>query len=222
VVLRRFWRRRSPLLNLPSDGRTGWFEGLREGRFCGWTWTPSDPGRTHEVVLSTASAAVTVRADRFRADLQTAGLSEGCYGFSAPVSDLPGYGQGVRCTWADLDLPLPGGPWTRPISPGSTFQRGQVRLYVDPQPAGDRRLSGYSFDANDPLRRVRLAAECGGVLVSTTVASLFRKDEGEETGDGFHGFVLLLPRPLRLIGGGVGVIDLDRDLRLARLGARSV
>jgi hypothetical protein len=182
---------------------------------------PSDPGRTLDVVLAVSDRAVTVRADRFRADLQRAGLAEGCYGFSVAVADLPGYRAGVSCAWADLGLALPGSPWSSPASPGADFRRGTIRLRVDAPLLGDRRLTGFVFDASDPLLRIRLGAACGGGVSDEVVASLYRSLDADDAGDGFHGFSLSLPAPLRLLEAGVRLVDIGRDQVLAQLGPRS-
>jgi len=183
---------------------------------------PSDPARTLVVTLATREGgSVTLRADRFRADLQGAGLSEGCYGFAVAASDLPGYRLGVSCVWSDLGLPLPGSPWSSPASPGATFTRGQVRLHVDTPLPGDHRLAGYVFDGSEPHYRVRIGAVCDGNLKDTSVASLYRNLDAHEAGDGFHGFILSLPAPLRMLGSGVDLVDVGRDQILAHLGPRS-
>lgn len=182
---------------------------------------PSEPGRAFEVTLATSEASVTVRADRFRADLQRAGLSEGCYGFSVSTSELPLYRFGVTCTWTDLGLPLPGSPWSAPVSPGATFVRGKVRLRVDTPLLGDKRLTGYAFDIAQPLLRIRMGAVCAGEVRDTAVASLYRSQDADDIGDGYHGFILSLPAPLRMIEGGVRLVDVDRDEVLAQLGPKT-
>jgi hypothetical protein len=182
---------------------------------------PGDPGKALDVTLATSDNAVTVRADRFRADLQRAGLAEGCYGFSVAAADLPGYRVGVNCVWADLGLALPGSPWSAPVNPGKTFTHGKVRLRVDTPLSGDRRLTGYVFDAAEPLHRVKLGAICEGALRDAVVASLYRSLDGDEAGDGFHGFNLSLPAPLRMLAAGVQLVDVRRDEVLAQLGPRS-
>lgn len=207
---------------VPSDGRRGWFEGVREGRLCGWTHLPSDPNRVLDVILSSStSPTVTVRADYYRADLQAAGLADCYHGFSFPVEMLPGAQQFAECRWADLDAQLPGSPWT-PAHRKKRVQKGAIRLVLDSPPAGDPRLSGSVYDMRHPLRRVKIGAKWEGDSPVLTVASLYRNSAWGETDDGFHGFVLPLPAPLRMLSQGIVIFDADHRQTLARLGPRSL
>jgi hypothetical protein len=207
----------------PADGRVGWFEGVREGRLCGWAFVPGDTSRILEVTLtSSAGAMLTVRADRFRADLQAAGGGDGWHGFSAPTTALPGAESAASCTWSDLGLALPGSPWSAPRRPGRRYRAGSVTLLVDTPAAGDPRLTGYVRDRAHPLRRLTLAAVGPAGELATTIASLYRDDQGRPAGDGFHGFMLPLPTPPRLIEGFISIVDADHDRVLARLGSHSL
>jgi hypothetical protein len=96
-----------------------------------------------------------------------------------------------------------------------------VLLRFDPPLAGDPRLTGYAIDRRQPLRRVSLRAYDQGQQVAETVASLYRPDE-DLPGDGFHGFVLGLPAPLRMLAGRLAIIDGDGGRTLARLGPKSL
>jgi len=182
---------------------------------------PGDPGRVLAVTLTTPQSAVTVRADRYRGDLQKAGLADGCYGFAVAVDDLPGYRLGVKCTWNDLDLPLPGSPWRPPENPGATFVCGAVRLRVDAPTPGDLRLTGYVFDVSEPLHRIRIGLVRDGQLADSAVASLYRKLDDDGAGDAFHGFVLSLSAPLCEISAGVSLIDVASRQVLAQLGPQT-
>jgi hypothetical protein len=205
------------------DGRFGWFEGIRDDRICGWTYAPGAPERALEVTLATTSGArLTILADRFRADLQAAALGDGWHGFSAPLAALPGAEGGADCSWSDTGRALPGSPWSAPARAARSFRAGRVTLTFDPPFPGDPRLAGHARDRLEPLRRLRLQARCAGGFVSTTTASLHRGRRRGEAGDGFHGFVLALPAPLRMMVGGVEIFDAARGVRIARLGARSL
>jgi hypothetical protein len=206
----------------PIDGRLGWFEGVREDRICGWTYEPTRPEEVLEVTLSArGGAALTLRADRLRAELPTAAESGGYHGFSAPLAMLPGAEEGATCVWSDGGLALPGSPWSPAERDGRRFRAGSMVLKFDSPPAGDPRLTGYVFDSREPFRRVRLCARALAGDVGEAVASLYRDDRGLP-GDGFHGFVLRLPAPLRALGGRLEVIDVVQDRTLARLGPKTL
>ncbi|HEY2179483.1 MAG TPA: hypothetical protein VGH15_12960 [Caulobacteraceae bacterium] len=210
-------------LERPIDGRLGWFEGVRDDRICGWTYDPARPGRPLEVTLATASGARrSILADRFRADLQAAGACDGWHGFSIPLAVLPDAEGGVECLWSDSGRALSGSPWSAPRGSGRAFRAGSVMLSLDPPNPGDPRLTGYVHDRHEPLRRLRLRARRGDDFVSSTTASLHRGRRRGEAGDGFHGFILALPAPLRMLEGGVEIVDADSGRRLAWLGARSL
>jgi hypothetical protein len=212
---------RRPSVVAPANGRFGWFEGIRDDKLCGWTFLPADLSCAFDVTLVAAGGASrTVRADRFRADLQAAGTADGYFGFSIPAASLPGAVRGARCAWTDLGLDLPGSPW-KP-SRARTFRAGAVVASIDRPPAGDPRLSGWVRDRRAPLRRVRLVARIGGQTVSSAVASLHRRGPRQGRSDAFHGFILSLPAPLRLLADGVDIFDADENRLLARLAPRSL
>jgi hypothetical protein len=220
-TLGQWFRARRPPAAAPADGRLGWFEGVRDDRLCGWTFLPAEPWRSFEVTLEASGGLTrTVRADRFRADLQAAGAGDGYFGFSIPAAWLPGAALGASCLWTDLGVALPGSPW----DPSRTrrFRAGALLAAFDRPPAGDPRLSGWVRDRRAPLRRVRLAARVAGEEVSGAVACLYRRGSSRGRGDDFHGFVLALPAPLRLLAGGLDMVDADDGSLLARLGPRSL
>ncbi len=207
----------------PEDGRLGWFEGLREDRLCGWTYLPSDPHRALEVTLSAPSgAASTIRADHYRADLKALGLAECCHGFSLPLGALPGAELCVDCAWTDLGFALPGSPWSMPRTKPKRMRRGSLRLTIDAPPPGDARLSGYIYDSRTPLRRVAIGARWDERGSSMTIATLHRTPEWGDADDGFHGFILPLPAPLRMLARGVALFDVDRCQILSRLEPRGL
>jgi hypothetical protein len=207
---------------VPADGRQGWFEGVREGQLCGWTYVPDDPYRVLQVTLSSASGARTVLADGYRADLGALGLTEHCHGFSLPIEALPGAEFSAECTWTDLGLSLPGSPWAPRVGLKMRLRKGPMRLSLDSPAAGDPRLTGSAYDARDPLRRITIGAKWAETGSSTTVASLYRLPEWGVADDGFHGFLLALPAPLRMMPRGIAIFDADVRRILARLGPASL
>ena len=217
------FRRKLPSPAPVGDGRQGWFEGVREGRLCGWAYLPNDPHLTLEVRLSArGDEGLIVRADRYRADLQALGLSECCHGFELPIQAIPGIEFAAHCAWTDWGTPLPGSPWTAPSRGAIRTRRGATRLSLDPSAPGDPRLTGSVYDAKNPCRRIMLAACSGDDVTSTAVASLYRPEVLADANDGFHGFILPLPAPLRTLQHGIAIVDFDRHQILARLGPRSL
>lgn len=62
----------------------GYIDGVQDRRVFGWAWCRSQPGDPVDVEIRVDGKAVAaVRADRLRADLAKAGLSEGRHGFEA-------------------------------------------------------------------------------------------------------------------------------------------
>jgi hypothetical protein len=203
-----------------ARGRLGWFEGVHEARICGWTYDPERPEEALKVTIVVADGdALTLNADRLRADVQAAGSNY--HGFSAPLAMLPGAARGATCVWSDDGLALPGSPWTPPRHSGRRFGSGSVVVRFDSPLAGDPRLTGYAFDRRKPLRRVSLRARDRGQDVARTVASLYRREK-DLAGDSFHGFVLSLPAPLRTLAAGLDIIEDDSGRALARLGPKSL
>jgi hypothetical protein len=60
----------------------------------GWAWCPAHP--TASVCLEVLSDGVPVHlllADRYRADLEAAGIGTGCHGFELAMPDRPPVGR---------------------------------------------------------------------------------------------------------------------------------
>jgi hypothetical protein len=209
----------TPVSEATAARRVGWFEGLRGDRLCGWAYAPDQPHRALEVTLIAAGGArLIVRADRLRADLAAVGLEDCYHGFSASAGRLGTAGV-VACVWSDDGTELPGSPFNPRTGAGVIFQAGGVFIRFDAALPGDPRLVGEAFERRSPQRRIRLGARPARGRQSETVATLYRPGGA---GDGFHGFSLILPAPLRILRDGVNVIDLEHDQVLARLRPRSL
>jgi GT2 family glycosyltransferase len=94
-----------------ANGFEGFVEGLVGPRVEGWVFDASTPGRVIEVALFDGDQALaTVRADRFRGDLQAAGKGDGACGFALAIPF-----DRVRGPGRALDVRVLDGGWTLPL-----------------------------------------------------------------------------------------------------------
>ena len=146
------------------------------------------------MIAESATGREAARADRYRADLQRAGLGDGHCGFVLRLPTMSG--------WATLRVfaggeELDGSPVERP-SPGRIPPRirtsGRFRVSLDPPHLSGVRLTGWAVDLGDPGRPLRLALVCGGTRMASARACLFRPERAASEA-AFCGFDLPSPAP---------------------------
>jgi hypothetical protein len=189
------WHRRmtARLLGRPSHGEAplvGNLDGMHGNRLCGWVMDLREPRRRLVVTLEgRPGGPVAVAADRYRADLQRAGVGDGYCGFAVPLTR----------PWPRLRL-FAGSP---PIElrasganlPSHDAQRlhrsGSFAIYLD---NADPRIgiSGWARDRDRPRERqtLRLCDGTGRILAEQR-ATHHRSDLEGAGCDGFHGFAFL-------------------------------
>src|SRR5688572_15794886 len=90
---RIFSRLSRPWEARPTNDVVGWIDGVNRGRLHGWVCHRSYPlNRMTVDIFTAAGSRLVVLADRYRADLQQSGLSDGYCGFSVPLHRLTGSG----------------------------------------------------------------------------------------------------------------------------------
>jgi hypothetical protein len=170
-------------------------DGIHGGRLSGWALDLREPRRRLLVTLEgLAAGAVTVVADRYRADLQHAGVGDGYSGFALPIAQP--YGQ-LRVTAGSPPVVLPGGP---PQSDARRLhRRDNFALYldnIDPRSG----VTGWARDAERPCERQTLRLrDASGRVLAVQRATLYRPDLAGAGCDGFHGFGFL-PLPSGVVG----------------------
>jgi hypothetical protein len=197
------WHRRmiARLLGRPSNGDApvvGNLDGMHGNRLCGWAMDRREPRRRLVVTLEGCPGGpVAVAADRYRADLQRAGVGDGYNGFAVPLARpwprlrLFAGSPPIELRGCGTDPPSP--------DPQRLHRSGSFALYLD---NADPRsgISGWARDRDRPRERqtLRLCDGTGRILAEQR-ATHHRFDlEGADC-DGFHGFAFL-PIPESLAG----------------------
>jgi len=174
--------------------------GSCEGRIvAGWAFDPTDPASNVTVSIHAGAVLLgTAVADRFREDLQSAGIGEGHgrYGFAfhLPASFRPS-GPFELSANVEGRNALPGSPLTIERLPDDS-----VTGHLDG--ANDGVLFGWAFIAEDPAREITVVIEHEGRPVGAVAARAFREDlrlAGAGAGTGQHGFVLPIPPEIRAL-----------------------
>lgn len=66
----------------------GNFDGVENGRLCGWCSHQSDDARIEVELLADGQFVAATLADLFRADLHAHGIGDGCHGFAFDIEEL--------------------------------------------------------------------------------------------------------------------------------------
>lgn len=130
-------------------------------------------------------------ADRYRADVQKAGVGDGHYGFSLPIPGSGIIGR-VYVMQGRFAVELPLTPSVPP--PGNSAQKHRAASYelqIDSLFPG--RISGWALDTARPEFRRNLQLYCNGRFIGRQRATLYRAEVVDGRRDGYHGFCFPLP-----------------------------
>jgi glycosyltransferase involved in cell wall biosynthesis len=182
----------------------GNLELVQRARIEGWAFDPASPGTPVAlVVLANGAEIGRVVADRYRPDLDEAGIGDGRHAFELVVPG--GLAAEIRHEIevrreADWSL-LPGSPGVleavvagldrdRPHSPAAAaLPLGELRGHLDG--VADLRVFGWAQDSADPERRVGLVVKVNNRVIGRVLANRYRGDlEAAGIGDGRHAFEL--------------------------------
>ncbi|WP_459937929.1 tetratricopeptide repeat protein [Desulfonatronum parangueonense] len=162
---------------------------------CGWAYNPEYPDRRLNVeILCNGSVIATGRAERFREDLQQAGIGDGRYQFHVPIGPelFDGKSHNLTVRDAESGQEVPGGPLV--------FLRVPIHGSFDV--IADDQAHGWAFDPVRPHQRLEVEIICvdypdNPMVVARGSAEMFREDLPEaEIGDGRHAFILSISREL--------------------------
>lgn len=145
----------------------GNLDGLTHNRIAGWAWDPDTPDQPVSLILSCDDRILgRVLADRYRADLERAGIGKGRHGFAfqlaSPLSPLARHSVAARRE--EDGTHLRGSP--RTLEPASSFDRetrtamAQILSTFADQGDLERRLA-FLADQADRLRQLHADAQSG-------------------------------------------------------------
>jgi len=146
-------------------------------------------------VFTGAGNRLVVLADRYRADLQQSGLSDGYCGFSVPVHRFTDRGPVRLVTRAPrFELGIVD-PWRHPRAraPGNAiFRHTSISLQIDP-PVSRTCVTGWAIAIAGTNRRRALRLRSGSTVLAQQRATLYRAELAVGDCDGYHGFSFPLP-----------------------------
>ncbi len=173
-----------------SRGRAlpSYVDEIKGVRIRGWIWDPGRPGRRITVqVFSGADLIGAGVADRFRADLQAAGVGDGCHAFDVAIP--PALLDGKEHL---ISVRAKSGP---PLSQSPRLLKPSFQGVLD-RPEGSI-LEGWAWNPYAPHEKLKVEILGNQTLLATIHASLYRADlEEAEVGDGRHAFRFELPPQL--------------------------
>lgn len=174
----------------------GRIDGVSGGRLHGWAIHRAYP--LHRLTVDAFTAGgdrLVVLADRYRADLQQSGLSDGYCGFSVPLQRLSGGGPVrlvTRAPCVELGTADPWQPRSDKASKAIAFRSTSYNLHID-RPLGQAHVTGWAIDLTGTDRRRVLRLRSGSTVLAQQRATLYRAELAAGDCDGFHGFSLPLP-----------------------------
>jgi len=188
----------------PADGSTcakirGHHDGAHRTRITGWAQDPSAPERRAPIVVICNGAVIArVAADRYRADLEKAGIGDGRHGIDVALGEALAIDQRfeieLRC--ADDWSLLPGSP--KIIEKAIEECRsgvdafGELRGHIDD--ADHLRLRGWVQDVSNPTLTVALVISANDKIIGRVLANRFRDDlKKAGVGKGRHSFEFTFP-----------------------------
>jgi len=193
--LYRAWETSSDMADATKNV-VGWIDGVNRGRLHGWVFHRPYPFRRLTVEIVTAAGSrLVVLADRYRADLQQSGLSDGYCGFSVPVQRFPEHGPvriATRAPYFELGIV---DPWQHPAAntaKAATFRYASYSLQID-RPLGQTHVTGWAVALTGTNRRRVLRLRSGSKVLAEQRATLYRSEMAVGDCDGYHGFSFPLP-----------------------------
>ncbi|MCF0063854.1 T9SS C-terminal target domain-containing protein, partial [Dyadobacter sp. LJ419] len=156
----------------------------------GYIWDKSYPDAVLTVeFLNGSTVFATAQANTFRADLQSAGIGTGKYGFAIPMpADLiDGQAKQISVRVRGSNYLLTGSP----ITVNCAYE-GSLEI------ADCNTLKGWAMDRNKPDSAFTLELLEGTTVRATVVANLYREDlKNAGTGTGNYGFEIPVPNSLK-------------------------
>ncbi|HWB49091.1 MAG TPA: Hint domain-containing protein [Stellaceae bacterium] len=178
-----------------SEPLRGYVDLVDHNRIKGWAFDPAEPEAAVTVaVLANGLVIARLVADRYREDLEQAGIGDGYHGFdwNIPGGLSTSTRQKIEIRHETDGSPLPGSPVVlRPVEAPVSATLGVLRGALDT--ASHTRIAGWAQDMADRERPVGLVIEANGEVVARVVANRYRADLAEAgIGSGRHSFEVLL------------------------------
>jgi glycosyltransferase involved in cell wall biosynthesis len=186
----------------------GHLDGVERRRITGWAFDPETPGTPVVlVVLLNGAEIARLVADRYRLDLEKAGIGDGRHAFELELSaglaaDLR---HEIEVRRLDDGASLKGSPAV--LEPTLRQEGREDASSTRDVPLGalhgylacvqSMRISGWAQDSEAPARPVGLVIRVNDEIVARVLANRYRRHlEAKGLGGAHHGFELVLPRPL--------------------------
>ena len=164
----------------------GRLESINRGVLHGWAWNTEAPNEplTLYVRIGERQAGEAI-ANRFRRDLEAAGIGNGqhCFEFVVPQEYRDGGQHRVSLSVSDISDATPF------LSSVLTFDKGDHAIDGRVEILRNRHVHGWAWDRYQPGRRMQILVEVDGAIVGKVEANLFRADlQTSGVGDGHHAF----------------------------------
>jgi Spherulation-specific family 4 len=181
------------LINSPKTITCGTqYNGFLDAVTCdiidGWAWDSSQPNSPINVdVYDGTTLIATLPADKFRPDLQPAGIGNGYHAFHVPLPagliDKQAHSVSVKFSGTVIDLDR---------SPKSITCGLQHQGFLDT--ANCNSVSGWAWDSNQPSTPINVDIYDFNNRIATVQANQFRQDLlNAGIGNGRHGFTYTFP-----------------------------
>lgn len=184
-----------PLDPADFDGFQGNLDDVNCSKVAGWAWDPDNPSARLLVDILEGSTVIgQAPANRYRTDLENAGIGDGAHGFvmDAPPVLLDGNVHSVSFRVASTGDIGTGSPKAYACRPAVPDIRGHF------EGVSCETISGWAWDASNPAQAVEVEVLVDGAVRSRSMASTFRGDLlNAGVGDGKHGFSIRAPDALR-------------------------
>jgi autotransporter passenger strand-loop-strand repeat protein len=219
AVRRRLAARTEAVPQAAAPGRLfGRLDVVDESRISGWARDDAFPdGAVRLRVLDNGVTIGEVSADRYRPDLEKAGIGGGCHGFELIVTAglSPLVRHVIQVQRASDAQELPNSPWVLEAVP----QQAVMALPATAEKCAGRidtvapdRITGWAQDGDDPDVPVALQILDNGRLIARVLANRYRADlERAGIGRGRHSFDVAIPGGLSPLARHVIQIRRERD-----------
>lgn len=169
----------------------------------GWVWDPETPDRRVRLELLEGNTCLkTIVAAEDRPDLVQLGCGDGCHGFTIGLEPdlLPEGHHTLTLRCADTGEEVPGSPVAfgrvRAMSGTTWEQSSKFRYQIDD--VSNSCISGWVMMPEAPSRRLAVALQENGRILTRAIASQFRIDLlSLGLGDGCYSFTLEPPLSLK-------------------------
>jgi hypothetical protein len=185
----------------PTAELQGHLDLVRRDIVEGWAWEPTNPGAPVALRIFDQGVVIgEIVADRYRRDLEDAGIGDGRHSFSfAPPGGLsPDQPHVISLQRASDGCALGNSPMTLPASvsltapPAESASPTTWRGHLETASRGV--IEGWAWDGAQPDAPVALQILDNGAMIGQVLANRYRRDlEKAGIGTGRHSFVFNIP-----------------------------